>query len=129
MTNKYINFMGLDFNKIAEIKKSFIGFEKRIQINNDNFDDELFYFCCFMDYFLERHDNVSFPAYYKFCVSLDAYMYSLMYLEENASMTNLIGFFPGKLFWHTVDNGNDDIFYILLSFYMNEWKKGRSSNE
>lgn len=76
-----------------------------------------------MDYFLKRHDNVSFPAYYKFCVSLDAYLYSLMYLEENTSMTNLIGFFPGKLFWHTVDNGNDDVFYILLAFYMNEWKK------
>ena len=87
--------MGLDFNKIAEMKKSFTGFEIRIQINNDDFDDELFYFCCFMDYFLERHDNVSFPAYYKFCVSLDAYLYSLMYLEENTSMTNLIGFFPG----------------------------------
>ncbi|SVW07415.1 Uncharacterised protein [Klebsiella pneumoniae] len=44
MTHKYINFMGLDFNKVAEMKKSFTGFEKRIQINNDNFDDELFYF-------------------------------------------------------------------------------------
>ena len=38
MTHKYINFMGLDFNKVAEMKKSFTGFEKRIQINNDNFD-------------------------------------------------------------------------------------------
>lgn len=123
MTYKHINFMGLDFNKIAEMKKSFTGFEKRIQINNDDFDDELFYFCCFMDYFLEHHDSVSFPAYYKLCVSLDAYLYSLMYLGENISMTNLIGFFPGKLFWHTVDNGNDDVFFILLSFYMKEWKK------
>ncbi|MRA51493.1 hypothetical protein F7D07_17855, partial [Escherichia coli] len=59
----------------------------------------------------------------------DAYLYSLMHLEENISMTNLIGFFPGKLFWHTVDNGNDDVFYILLSFYMNEWKKEKSSDE
>lgn len=44
MTYKHINFMGLDFNKIAEMKKSFTGFEIRIQINNDDFDDELFYF-------------------------------------------------------------------------------------
>lgn len=129
MAYKYINFMGLDFNKIAEMKKSFAGFEKRIQINNDDFDDELFYFCCFMDYFLDRYDNVSFPAYYKFCVSLDAYLYSIIYLEENTLMTNLIGFFPGRLFWHTVDNGNDDAFCILLSLYMNEWRKENSSDE
>ncbi|HIE9270466.1 TPA: hypothetical protein ACXP8R_003385 [Klebsiella quasipneumoniae subsp. quasipneumoniae] len=114
MTYKYIDFMGMHYNKVVEMKKSFTGFEKRIQINNDDFDDELFYFCCFMDYFLERHDSVSFPAYYKFCVSLDAYLYSLMYLEENASMTNLIGFFPGKLFWHTIDNGND---YVFIHFF------------
>jgi len=40
MTNKYINFMGLDFNNIAEKKNAFTGFDKQIQINNDDFDDE-----------------------------------------------------------------------------------------
>jgi len=82
-----------------------------------------------MDYFFERYDNVSFPAYSKFCLSLDAYLYSIMYIGENISMTNLIGFFPGKLFWYTVDNGNDDVFCLLLSFYMNEWKEGRGYDE
>ena len=78
MVNKHISFMGLDLNDIAEKKKPFTGFEKRIQVNSYEFDDELFYFCCFIDYFLERYDDFSFPAYYKFCVSLDAYLYFLM---------------------------------------------------
>ncbi|AFI89735.1 Hypothetical protein SCC1_1514 [Pectobacterium versatile] len=36
MTHRYINFMGPDFNKIAETKKSFTGFKKRMQMAHSN---------------------------------------------------------------------------------------------
>lgn len=119
--SEYINFIGLDFNKIAEKKKIFSGFKK----DAEGFEDEMFYFCCIIEYFFEKYEQVSFPSYCKFCVSLDAYLHSLMYIDETVSMSALIGFNPEKLFWHTVDiyNGNKITFSVLLSFYMTEWKK------
>lgn len=113
--------MGLDFNEVEQKKHAFKGFDTNILINNDDFDEEMIYFCCFMDYFYQKYEKVSFAAYYKFCVALDAYLYSLMYLDEECSMQSLIGFLPGKLFCHTVDNGNHDLFYALNVFYRDEW--------
>ncbi|HIB9751409.1 TPA: hypothetical protein ACWZJ8_000946 [Escherichia coli] len=121
--SEYINFMGLDFNKIAEKKKVFSGFDEEEGGSAEGFEEEMFYFCCIMDHFFETYDNVSFPAYYKFCVSLDAYLYTLMYLDENIFINELIGFHPGRLFWHTVDTGNEMTFSVLMSFYITEWKK------
>lgn len=130
MIGKYINFMGLDFNEIAQKKKSFTGFDKGVQIDNEDVDGEMFYFCCIMGYFYDKYDKVSFSSYYKFCVSLDAYLYSLMYIDEENTFASLIGFHPGRLFWHTVDNGCDEAFYLLNLFYRDEWaKKGGENNE
>lgn len=83
MMSDYINFMGLNFNKVAEKKRAFSGLDKEEGITPDDFEEDMFYFCCIMDYFFKTYDNVSFPAYYKFCVSLDAYLYVLMFLDDN----------------------------------------------
>ncbi|EPG2867978.1 hypothetical protein QEG60_004413 [Pluralibacter gergoviae] len=128
MTDKYLNFMGLDFNEIAEKRKYFKGFERGIMINGEDIEEEMFYFCCVMDYFYERYNLVSFSSYRAFCTSLDSYLYSVLYLIKGGSVRGLIGFHPGRLFCYTCDLGSDETFYLLNQFYRDEWaiKKGET---
>lgn len=119
--SEYINFMGLDFSEIAEKKKSFKGFERGIQIDNEDVEEEIFYFCCIMDYFYEKYNLVSFSSYRYFCDSLHDYLYSLLYLNQKNTVSGLIGFHPGRLFWYTVDCGCEETFFLLNIFYRDEW--------
>lgn len=121
MDNKYIDFMGLDFNTVAEKKKNFNGFRRGFNFNGDDFTDAFFYFCVIMDFFIDKYGCVSYPAYYKFCVSLDAYLYAHMFASNGFSMETLTGFNPGRLFWHTVDCGNEELFELLVTLYQQEW--------
>lgn len=124
MEGKYIDFMGLDFTTVAERKILFKGFRRGFNINGDDFTDEFFYFCAIMDYFMDKYGHVSYPAYYKFCVSLDAYLYSHMLSGDGFSIKELTGFYPGKLFRHTVEGGNEELFELLVTLYQQEWAEG-----
>lgn len=121
MTDKYLNFMGLDFNEVAEKKKTFKGFERGIRIDNEDVEEEMFYFCCFMDYFYGKYNLVSFSSYRHFCASLHDYLYSMLYINNKNTVAGLIGFHPGRLFWYTADICNDETFYLLNIYYRDEW--------
>ncbi|WP_447872677.1 hypothetical protein [Serratia fonticola] len=42
MMSDYINFMGLNFNKVAEKKRSFSGLDKEEGITPDDFEEDMF---------------------------------------------------------------------------------------
>ena len=77
-----------------------------------------YYFSEIIKRLKENHgkNHLTYEAYHTYCVSLDRYLYFLMYLDNDEQLLNVydfIGFNPGHLFSVTVDSHNEELYYYL----------------